>query len=559
MLAPKKVQEQYTSTRTTSKLATHGLLGEDNRSDRSGGTAKPNAVAQQKAAAARKEQDKKEKDKKKEKEDRKQREKEEKVAKAKAKKAQQQKSVDPESADSSSTAHSSVTSSTKVEGKQRRHSAYQVRQVIVSHTQFDEPRPAYDPPASPATSTTVSIATTSTASGSLKKHASFESSLGSTDGSVSTVRADLEPLEHVPGYSDDTLVDRDGMDADADEEQRVAVTRTPHAEAFAALDPNVIEYVRSKGVRGIGDGHNIHWSKRWLPGFGRPTKSITNTPAFPIGPSNAVIESTYSPPWMTIAGRSAQESNERLIQNLNDSFKDVGLVHSKPSKPTKKKKKSTLDLFGEVPEDALYMLLPLWAAETDEQSAASSRIPLQDIPVDKRLYLLVYYDAFDDSAAQDKPQAATKKKTKSRISPPSTLEPMDPKTIILTEFKVSARVVGYAELRGCGVRLPSTGLSVTGPAKEAMQFMPPTPSPDQHRSDFSIISHCHGRERGVVFEPSGLDKLGLCFPPPPSEGPTTTETEPADLDIEVHLTPIGRAAVEMVWLGCLAMTSFGAI
>ena len=130
------------------------------------------------------------------------------------------------------------------------------------------------------------------------------------------------PLDN---HSDDTLLDRDSIDADDD--LPTTVTRTPHAEAFASLDPNVIEYVRSKtGSRLPADG-NVHWSKRWLPGFARPTKSVTHAPAFPAGQPTVVLDANYIPPWMTIADRTAQETNERLIQNFNDSFKDVGLLN----------------------------------------------------------------------------------------------------------------------------------------------------------------------------------------------------------------------------------------
>lgn len=584
MLAPKKVQEQYTSTRTTSKLTTHGLLGPDEpHSDRTNTTARTNVGA----AVARKEhQEKKEKEaKKKEKEEKKRREKEEKDAKkARSKKGQQKyeqpKSVDPESADSSSTAHSIVTSSTKVEGKQRRHSVNQIRDVVESNLSSEPPN--YDPPASPTTIASVTTVSTFT----LKKHSSFESSLGSTDGSAITVRADppaAQPTQPQPAPSQEPVppnhadVDDDHMDEDddgeGDDELSKHITRTPHAEAFEALDPNTIEYVRARGTRGAVDGHSVHWSKRLFSPFGRPTKGTAYGPAFP-GPSSTVIESTYVPPWMTIAGRSAQESNERLIQNLNDSFKDVGLVHSRPNKPVKKKKRPTWDLFNEVPEDALYMLLPLWAQETNEASLNGMRADtaFPPIAVDARQYLLVYYDSFGERAPPDAASGSTKKKTK-RSSPQTSLEPMDPKTIILSEFKVSARLVGYAELKGTGVRLPNTGLSVTGPPREAIEYMPPLlPSaahlpPEKRPRDFTIVAHCYGRDKGVVFEPMGLEKLGLCMPRAPEEEEIQSESgvnnnwEQYDEPVEqlLLLTPIGRAAVEMIWLGSLAMTSFGAM
>jgi hypothetical protein len=258
---------------------------------------------------------------------------------------------------------------------------------------------------------------------------------------------------------------------------------------------------------------------------------------------------------MTIAGRTAQETNERLIQNLNDSFKDVGLVHTKPAKtPSKKKIKNGHNIFGEVPDDALYMLLPLWASETDEASKAESPgVKFDNVSVDERLYLLVYYVAFDEKNPKPKSQES-KKKSKSQYSPSSSLEPMDDKTIILSTFRVSARLVGYDELRGTGVRLPSTGLSVTGPVWEAVQYAPPSSVRHQHHDDCVVATCTMGRAQGIQFVPEGLFKLGLTFPPSDLELQAATDLEVASLT----LSPIGRSAVEMIWLGCMALTSFGA-
>ena len=44
-------------------------------------------------------------------------------------------------------------------------------------------------------------------------------------------------------------------------------------------------------------------------------------------------------------------------------------------------------------------------------------------------------------------------------------------------------------------------------------------------------------------------KLGLCIPVPPEPG---MGEEPV-----AELTPIGRAVLEMAWIGCIAVTSFG--
>lgn len=538
MLAPKKVQEQYTSTRTTSKMNTHGLLGDaEDRLDRARRpTTRPSSSgARRNPSIVRRENEKREKEKKEK--EKKQREKEEKKAK--------KKKIDTtESAESSSTAVSQASTvasfNTKVEGKQRRHSANQIREVVMSSPSAERRANAYEP----------SLATTSSETA---KAESFDSHrAGSSDQSTSATT----PEVHISEYQDDGSMGRDaGNDDDDQSESMTVVTRTPHAEAFTTLDPNVIEYVRSKGGnRMVVDGHSVHWTRRWFPGFGRPTRSITNTPDFPPGPSAVAIEATYTPPWMTIADRKAQETNEKLIQNLNDSFKDVGLLHTfKPPKaPISKGKRNNTgqNLFGEVPEDALYMLLPLWAGETDKASMPSSAAPSFDvIPIEERQYLLVYYNPFEENP---KPQEISKKKSKTLTSPETSLEPMDSKSICLSQFRVCARLVGYDELRGSGVRLPSSGLAVTGPVWEAMHNAPSPDLRNEHHDDL-VVAVCWGREKGMRFIPEGLVKLGLCLPGVEAEPQIDTDFEP-----EVMLSPIGRAAVEMIWLGCLALTCFGA-
>jgi hypothetical protein len=557
MLAPKKVQEQYTSTRTTSKLTTHGLLGDE---EKPGQNTRPSTGDARKRTASigHKEYEKKEKERKekerKEKE-KKQREKEEK-AKAKSKKASQKKdpTASAESSSTANSAHDTIASiSTKVDGRQRRHSVHQVRQVVVSNT-TSAPDPAVDI-ATP--SHVAPVPTTST--NTIKKHSSFESSLPSSSSDIRTEVPQPTAPERAPRPSEDhsddnTLLDRDSIDGDDD--LPMTVSRTPHAEAFTSLDPNVIEYVRSKtGGRTQADS-GVHWSKRLL-GFARSSKAITHPPAFPAVPSSAVLDANYNPPWMTIAGRTAQETNERLIQNLNDSFKDVGLVHSKPAKSSGKRKgKIGRNLFGEVPEDALYMLLPLWASETDEASKAQSpEDKFDNVPVNDRLYLLVYYVPFFEKDPKAKHPELLKKKSKGQFSPSNSGgDPVDDKTIVLTSFRVSARLIGYNELRGSGVRLPSTGLSVTGPVWEAVEYAPPSGIRAQHYDDSVTVAHCMGRGHGIQFVPEGLFKLGLTI------ATCDTHSQVA-MDLEVSsmaLSPIGRSAVEMIWLGCMALTSFGA-
>lgn len=546
MLAPKRVQEQYTSTRTTSKLADHGLLGDPEESTDRARRITERASAgnlRRNTSAARRENEKREKEKKER--EKKQREKDEK-AKAKAKKAKEKNRDMVESAESSSTAYSQAstvgTFSTKAEGKQRRHSAHQVRQVVVSLPSTEQPSTSSYEPSEAASSDTV------------RKHSSFESSrTGSLDHSAG-MKATTSP--RIAEHSEETLINPDAA-ADDDDEESMPVTRTPHAEAFTSLDPNVIEYVRSKGGnRMIVDGHSVHWTKRLLSGFGRPTKSIANAPAFPPGPSAAAIEATYTPPWMVVADRGAVETNEKLIQNLNDSFKDVGLLHTfKPPKQIgnkgKKKNNTGPNLFSKVPEDSLYMLLPLWPGETDKSSQPGPLAPPPAIvPIEERQYLLVYYIPFEEPQKdKSKDLVPKKKKAKTLSSPESSLEPMDSKTVCLAMFRVCGRLVGYDELRGSGVRLPNMGLSITGPMWEGMQDIPPASLRDNHPDDF-VIGYCHGRSKGFEFVPEGLTRLGLAV--------LVAHTDnPREFEIPVVLTSIGRAAVEMIWLGCLALTSFG--
>ena len=87
------------------------------------------------------------------------------------------------------------------------------------------------------------------------------------------------------------------------------------------------------------------------------------------------------------------------------------------------------------------------------------------------------------------------------------------------------------------------------------QWLPPRYIRDQRLDDI-VIGVCYSRNMGIEFVPEGLQKLGLTMP---SDQPPRMITKDMDIviDEDIILTPIGRAAVEMAWLGCLAVTSFG--
>ena len=124
---------------------------------------------------------------------------------------------------------------------------------------------------------------------------------------------------------------------------------------------------------------------------------------------------------------------------------------------------------------------------------------------------------------------------------------------------MNARLVSYDDLRGARGRhgVPSYGLTVTRSIAGAMRYLP-SPSIREQRLDEVVICQCTSRNSGMKFDADGLSKLGLCMPtetPAAMQVPDSVIPEPE----EAVLTPIGRAAVEVAWLGCMAATSFGTV
>ncbi|KAG1719948.1 hypothetical protein EDD22DRAFT_983255 [Suillus occidentalis] len=140
-----------------------------------------------------------------------------------------------------------------------------------------------------------------------------------------------------------------------------------------------------------------------------------------------------------------------------------------------------------------------------------------------------------------------------------------------TNFRVNARLVRYDELRGTGIRLPSDGLAVGAPALD-VGGLGGVRNREEAESQLgtdtalgigleTVICMCSSRENGFHFQPEGLSKLGLCLQEevalPAANNPRAVYLEIPTSELRHLLTPVGRAAVEMVWLGCLAITSFG--
>ncbi|KAI0093071.1 hypothetical protein BDY19DRAFT_1045374 [Irpex rosettiformis] len=351
----------------------------------------------------------------------------------------------------------------------------------------------------------------------------------------------------------------------ADSDDSDSPPRTSHAEAFATVDSSYYEVMRARAAqRHAEDPQPISRLSALRKLFGPQRNASTHGS----GSSPAQREGNYNPPWVVLAPRSKQEESQRVIQNLNESFQDVGLLPAN-SKSTSRgknhKSKHRQDrrdrqpgsILEKVPKDSLYMLLPLWPGEVYPASKLKEDPTLHPLRVEDRQYLLVYYVPFEDKERRKTDH--NKKRSRGSKGPSSSTSgsTVDLPLFLLRSFRVNARLVSYDDLRGTGVRVPSYGLTVTGPMAEAMRYLP-SPSIREQRLDEVVICHCTSRNSGMKFDPDGLSKLGLCMPtetPAAMQIPDSVIPEPE----EAILTPIGRAAVEMAWLGCMAVTSFGTV
>jgi hypothetical protein len=231
----------------------------------------------------------------------------------------------------------------------------------------------------------------------------------------------------------------------------------------------------------------------------------------------------------------------------------------------RKGKGKNKDMLTQVPDDSLYMLLPLWPHETDPASAARERRQRTQRVLDQEqnLYLLVYYVPFDKrgegKTAKQRSQSRSRRGERERQQ--QQQQHPTPQFDVCRGFKVIGRLIAHADLNGAGIRLPVRGLSVTGPLAEAELGIPPASLRDVHSDDF-VLGACLDRSGAIEFFPEGLEKLGLCVPrtEPPVQlhthpGMQTAETEEEDVVLQ-PLTAIGRAAVEIAWLGCMALMTF---
>lgn len=342
---------------------------------------------------------------------------------------------------------------------------------------------------------------------------------------------------------------RDALDSDDD-----IPPRTPHSETYGTIDAAELNQLRARQHQSYHNTDDLGGSFWNRFRRGRSTRAVN-------GQLPAQRDVSYQPPWVTLESRNRQEQTQRVVDNLNHSFQEVGLlqVNTKP-KPgvTRSKTKARVEkavwteIFKEIPQESLYMLIPLWPSDTDPLSA---QIPYER-PVVDRQYLLVCYKAPETGApASHSKKRSVESKNKSPTSSwDSSTQKRDERNILLNEFRITGRLVSHTDIQGSGMRV-SEGIIVNGSLKEAYDTRPPLANPGTR-----LIGQCRSREQGVEFDSDGLLSLGLCLtrnPYPP--GTIAEEVEPSQPKPEQVLTPIGRAVVEMVWIGALALTSFGSV
>lgn len=515
LLATKRVQEQYTSTRTTSQLNSHGLLKDGDvrsRPTTSSSTTestRPSEASRSFSSDHGRMSDKKGKG----------------------------KESTPEATSSSAGQTSSGGSATDEEPMQ-----------LIRHASSS---PSPSAPVSPTIAAT---------------HYAYSI----PDSDRTAARSSAGPSYSKYGSPPPTASsERTGIRVDTwtmDDDDEHLPPRTSHAEAFATLDQNSIEYLRGRSEQRTPDQDSHSRSiaerlRRRLLGQ-NPVKVISRPPS---GPPTAALDGNYTPPWMTMAPRSRVEERDRVIQTLNESFKDVGLLPSfKPKSGGKKSRHGNDDkvnIFSHVPPDSLHMLLPLWPGETDPSSTTDEDPSVYNMPVEERQYLLVYYVPQLERTDKDKKKQENKKRSRPGSGSHHTSTDHHTKTVMLMSFSVCARLISYHDLLGTGVRIPVDGLSITGPMDEAIGALPSAAIRESRlETPCAIIGVCNSRHKGVEFLPEGLAKVGLAVSQPSSTTPGdrfTRSLEAEEEELIWNLTPIGRAAVEMAWLGCLAMTSFG--
>ncbi|KIL65895.1 hypothetical protein M378DRAFT_178101 [Amanita muscaria Koide BX008] len=499
LLAPRRVQIAFTNTTSTRKLESHGLLDED----------QPRRAIREHPVRRDREREKRDKNKGK--------------AREKQPSGRKQDAAFGEASERGLLASFASSSAVNLTGSSRATNASGSASVMTSTTMVSSI------PSTP-----------SSLSADLNASSSHVSTLAAASGKSVTDLSTNRPRRRRRRVHDPLELDED--DDYDDDGGHSPTTRTPHSETYGTVDASLIEQLYHERAQHELDTGSV---------FRKLFRSRNNKAN--VGAPTGHLEANYVPPWILLPSRSRQEQQQRVVENLNSSFMDVGLLPSthrtrKQGQTSKKKRDDqTNGILSEVPEESLYMLLPLWPGETDPISAQAHPHLLRRIPpTDCRQYLLIYYRSMDSRKKGDK---------KKRASPTADYERSD-RTILLSSFHISARFVAHNELIGTGIRVPEEGLTISGPLDYAWETLPSAEVREDCKSDW-VIGVCHCRESGVEFIPEGLVKMDLCqmsWKPPSAVNDKYIPPEPT-----LKLTPIGQAVVEMAWLGAIALTSFGQV
>lgn len=547
LLATKNVQEQYTSTKTTGRLKTHGLLEErstptpwqhpPSEGNAEGGSQQgghPGSVRRSRShSVVRKD---KGKAKTLQKEEKKKKEKEEKEKK-------KDKKRDGGGSQTSSREGVAVVTKdgfwSRLPGRQGMTSTSSIVSL-----------PTQPIASGSGTTTDQSTPSTSYSTASTPTSTTQSSPIISEESGSSPLRSPPQP--RIPSSSHPFRMFLPGLeDAEDDDEDfdeyHAPVQKRSHAEIYASLPPLHHEQARSLLIRSnhpsIAPSSRPRFPKIFPRKGGGPSDWLPNSPTTNLIPSPV--------PWMLTNNSNSQEG-QMVMSNLNDNFGAVGLVPPRPvpqrpfSKPREKRSDS---IILPVPDDSVYMLLPLFAGETDGdfQPEDMSRY---EVPLELRKYLLVYYVPFDKRL-----EGTGRKKVEPPTVAHSVSQRAKSKIVFLNSFRVSAHLMSYQDFKGSGIRLPSTGLSVTGPLAQAQ---PPNVEPEMHRDPIAI-AQCSKRDNGIEFLPEGLHKLGLCHAEQVEQtvDPDDFDDDDDKVEYQFELSPLGRAVVEMAWVGAMAVTSFG--
>ncbi|KAF9644782.1 hypothetical protein BDM02DRAFT_3131532 [Thelephora ganbajun] len=558
LLATKNVQEQYTSTKTTERLKTHGLLEERSTSTSSqpppsegstdGGSQQGGSPApirrSRSHSLVRKDKGAHDKGKVRslQKEEKKKKEKEEKGKKKEKKK---------DGTGSQTSSREGVAIINKGDGfwsrLPGRHSA----------THSSLPSLSNNPIASGSgAATTIHTSTPSALHSTVSTPTSTaNSSPIVSENSIPTSEPSFRSPPHprIPSSSRYYRSSRseigDGEDEDDDDDfdgYRAPVQKRSHAEIYASLTPIHHEQARNlirSSQSSIAGSSRPRFPKMFPRKGYHPSDWLQNSPTTSLAPSPV--------PWMLTNNSNSQEG-QIVMSNLNDNFGAVGLVPPRPipQRPVNKtKNKSSEGLILPVPDDSVYMLLPLFVGETDSEFQPED-MAQYEVPLESRKYLLVYYVPFDKRM-----EGVGGKKVEQLTVSNSASQRTKSKTVFLNSFRVSAHLMSYQDFKGSGIRLPATGLSVTGPLTYAH---PPNVEPELHRDPIAI-AQCSKRDRGIEFLPEGLHKLGLCDAEQVDQmvDPDDFDDDDEKVEYKFELNALGRAVVEMAWVGAMAVTSFG--